>query len=119
MSIGDPSATFEPDWRTRHCAEPAVARLREATGRDLWDELGGCPRNPREAAEVLRKLGVTSFRDAVTAVLGDPINPRLAKRGDIALVDNALGIVRGDLIECIDRMQPIARATCAWKINGG
>jgi hypothetical protein len=32
-------------------------------------------------------------------------------RGDIAMVDGALGIVRGELVECMDRMQPIARAS--------
>src|SRR5206468_4512404 len=87
------AALPDPDWRTGHCAEPAVERLKQATGRDLWAELGGVPRSPRAAAAFYRRLGVTCLADAVTAILGDPVDPKLAMRGDVALVDDALGIV--------------------------
>jgi hypothetical protein len=101
----------DPDWRTRHCAEPAADRIRDATGRDVWRELGGVPRSPKEAAAIFRRLKVRSLKGAVTKLLGKPIDPKLAMRGDIAMVDNALGIVRGEWIECVDRMQPIGRAS--------
>jgi len=107
----------DPDWNG-HCAEPAVARLKEATGRDLWDELGGCPRSWREAADFYRKLGVKNLKDAVSKVLGDPVSPLRAMRGDIAFIGGALGVVRGDLIECMDGMKHIGAADCAWPITG-
>jgi hypothetical protein len=106
-----------PEW-SGHCAEPAVEQLKQATGRDLWAELG-CPRSWREAADFYRKLGVTNLNDAVTKVLGKPINPKCAMRGDIVMVDGALGICRGEWVECIDRMQPLARASYAWRVTRG
>lgn len=112
----------EPDWR-HHCAEPAAEQLLVATGRDIWQEVGGCPRSAREAADLYRRLGVTNFKDAVSAVLGEPVDPKLARRGAIALLECpgrglwALGIVRGEWIECIDRMQPLSRAKCCWNLG--
>jgi hypothetical protein len=108
----------DPDW-TQHCTEPAVARLREVTGRDLWAEIGGCPRSWREAATVYRRLGVTNLSDAVTAVLGPPVDPKRATRGDIAMIDGALGIIRGEVVECIGGVWPIERATKAWHVTKG
>lgn len=95
----------------------AVERLRQATGRDLWAELGGCPRSWRDAAEVYRRLGAASLREAVGTVLGPEIDPKLAMRGDIVMVDNALGVCRGEWVEFVDRMQPLRRASCAWHIG--
>jgi hypothetical protein len=58
------------------------------------------------------------LRQFVTAILGEPINRRQAMRGDIAMVDNALGVVRGEWVECADRMQPLSRVQCAWRVQG-
>lgn len=110
------TARTDPDW-TGHCAEPAVEAVRKATGRDVWAELGGCPRSWREAADLYRRHEVTSLSEFVTLVLGPPVDPKQAMRGDIAMVDGALGIVRGELVECMDRMQPIARASRCWHIK--
>lgn len=107
----------DPDWRTQHCADLAADWLKVAAGRDIWSELGGAPRSPKEAAEIYRKLGVRTLKNAVSKVLGKPGKAENAMRGDIALVDNALGIVRGDIIECYDRMQPIDRAECIWHVK--
>jgi hypothetical protein len=112
----------DPDWEL-HCVDFASAHLKSATGRDVWGELGVSPRSWRDAADMYRRLGVTSLRDAVTAVLGPPVDPKLAHRGDLALVESAagvwwaLGIVRGDVIECCDRMLSISRAVCAWRVG--
>lgn len=109
----------DPGWRTGHCAEPAVEAVRKATGRDIWAELGGCPRSPREAAALYRRLGVTSLAEAVSTVLGPSVDPKRAMRGDIALVNGALGIVRGEWVEGMDGMQPIGLATRAWHVRKG
>lgn len=105
-----------PSW-DRHCAEPAAERLKQATGRDLWGEMGGCPRSWRQAAEFYRDLGVVNLKDAVTKVLGPPVDPKRARRGDIALVNGGLGLVRGDLIEGVDGVAPLSGAQCAWRIE--
>lgn len=107
----------EPDWDW-HCADVAIQRVREATGRDIWAELGGKPNNHREGAELYRRNGATMLADLVTKVLGPPVDPKRAMRGDICMVDGALGICRGEWVECFDRMQPLGRATAAWRIEG-
>jgi hypothetical protein len=87
-------------------------------GRDIWNELGGCPRSWREAADLYRRMGVRTLAEAVSKVLGDPIKPSMAMRGDVVMIDGALGVCRGEWVECLDRMQPMARATLAWKATG-
>jgi hypothetical protein len=79
-----------------------------------WSALGGCPHSSTDARALYRRLGVCCLRDAVSKVLGDPVDPKLARRGDVVMVDGALGICRGEWVECLDRMQPLSRAECAW-----
>lgn len=104
-----------PDWRTRHCAEPAIEVASKRTGRDIWAELGGCPRSWKEAAELYRRMGVRTLEEAVTKVLGPPLaSPKLACRGDIIMVRGALGICRGELVECMGATVPLREASVAW-----
>ena len=107
----------DPDWRTRHCAEPVVEHIRKKTGRDLWAELGGCPRSWREAGAVYRRAGVRSLAGLVTKLLGDPVDRRLARRGDIAMVRGALGICRGEIIECCGAVLSLKEAERVWHIQ--
>jgi hypothetical protein len=99
-----------------HCADHAAEHVLKATGRDIWAELGGSPKGWREAADLFRRLGVASFKDAISKTLGEPVRPSLARRGDLVMVDNALGICRGELAEFLDHMQPMRRAECAWRL---
>ena len=106
----------------RHCAEFAAAHVLAETGRDVWAELGGVPRNAREAAALFRKLEARSLKSAVSRALRQrPVAAAQAMRGDLVLVMSghiaALGICRGDLIECADNVLPIVRAECAWKVS--
>jgi hypothetical protein len=107
----------EPSWND-HCAECAAEHVRQSTGRDVWSELGcaGPPRGWREAADLYRRHGVSSLADLVTVVLGPSTDRRLAMRGDIVMVDGALGICRGELVEFIDRILPLSRASRAWRV---
>lgn len=107
---------FLPDWRTRHCAEPVATRIEEATGRAIWAELGGCPRSWRGAADLYRRAGVRSLSELVTKILGEPCDRKLARRGDIAMVRGALGIVRGEVIECMGATVPLIEAEAIWRI---
>lgn len=102
-----------------HCAEPVAQRIRQATGRDIWTELGGCPRSWRDAAELYRRAGCVSLGGVVTKVLGDPICRKHARRGDIAMVRGSLGIVRGEVIECMGATVPLKEASAIWAVRGG
>lgn len=107
----------DPDWRTRHCAEPAVEAASAALERDIWAELGGCPRSWREAAALYRRLGVRSLAEAVTEVLGPPIPSRQAMRGDVVMVRGALGVCRGELAECMGATVSMREAEHAWPVK--
>lgn len=109
----------DPDWRTRHCAEAVVEAIASATGRDVWKELGGCPRSWRDGAEIYRLTGCRSLRGVVTKVLGEPITAKQASRGDIAMVRGSLGIVRGEVIECMGATVPLGEASAIWRVRGG
>jgi hypothetical protein len=61
---------------------------------------------------------VRTLADLVSKVLGPPVDPKRARRGDIVMVDGALGICRGEWVECLDRMQPLARGQKAWRLEG-
>jgi hypothetical protein len=104
---------FEPSWEC-HCAEPAVEAASRASGRDIWAELGGCPRSWREAAALYRRLEVRCLADAVTKVLGAPVDPKLARRGDVVMRGWSLGICRGDLAEFPNLMLPMRQVERAW-----
>ena len=107
---------LEPDWRTRHCAELAVDAVKQATGRDIWKELGGCPRSWREGKELYERVGATCLADVVTAVLGAPVEPETARIGDICMVDGALGVVRAPgAVECFNGYVPVERASYCWR----
>lgn len=109
----------DPDWRSRHCAEPAADTILAAAGRDVWAELGGCPRSWREAAALYRRHGCRSLAELVTKVLGPAIPRRRARRGDIAMVRGGLGIVRGEVIECMGATVPLGEASAIWSVRGG
>lgn len=105
----------DPDWRTRHCAEPVAELIREETGRDIWAELGGCPRSWREAADLYRRHGCASLAEIVAKALGEPVDRKLARRGDIAMVRGSLGIVRGEVIECMGATVSLKEGSLFWR----
>lgn len=107
---------IEASWNF-HCAEFSAAWLREQTGRDVWAEIGGCPRSCREAAFLLRRLNVRSLREATSRVLGDEIVPAMAMRGDIVYSPHALGVCRGEKAEFVDRFLPMREIVCAWRVG--
>lgn len=110
----------DPDFRSRHCAEPAVEAVFAACGKDVWAEWGGCPRSWREAADLYRRMGVRTLAEAVTVAIGPPLaSPLLAKRGDIVMVQGALGVCRGDIVECMGDNMPLDAVTIAWSAHVG
>jgi hypothetical protein len=110
-----PASKRDPDWDW-HCAELAAAHVKEKTGRDVWKEVGGCPRNAKQAAAVMRKLKARTLRSAVTKLFGRPVKPMLAMRGDLVMSNNALGVCRGEVAEFVDGLVHMAKAECAWRL---
>jgi len=108
----------EPDWRTRHCADAAAEAVLSASGRDIWAELGGSPRSRREAAALCRRLGAGTLAEAVTAVLGPPIDRKRATRGDVVMVRGALGVCGGDVAICLGASVRMSEAELAWPARG-
>ena len=100
--------------RGENCIEPAAAWIKAATGRDIWAELGGKPADWREAAALYRRLGVRCLAEAVVKLMGPPASPLMARRGDLVMVDGALGICRGEVAECLGATVPMRRADRAW-----
>lgn len=98
-----------PEWDC-HCAEFADAKA----GLGLKEKLGGWPRNWREAADLYRRFGVTNMGDLLSCFRRE-VSPLHAMRGDVVMVDGAFGVCRGELAEFMDRMQPMKRATRAWR----
>jgi hypothetical protein len=98
-----------PEW---HCYCVQWALDQQAPW--IRDRLGGWPRDWREAAALYRRFGVSSFPELVSQFLAE-VPTRQAMRGDVVMVDRALGICRGELAEFMDSMQPMKRATRAWK----
>ena len=96
-----------------------MERASAATGRDIWAELGGCPRSWRDAANLYEKMGVRCLAEAVAKVLGPPVDPKQARRGDIVMRGWALGICRGDLAEFCDVTLPMSQVDKAWRLKRG
>jgi hypothetical protein len=115
------ATTSEVDWRTRHCGElafDAIAAARDCDAAELWAQVGGCPRDWRQAAAVYRRLGVRTLAGFMTACLGEPIPTRRAMRGDVVMVRGSLGVCRGDLAECLGATVPMREAELAWSVRG-
>lgn len=103
-----------PTW-SFHCGDLAVEAVRAASGRDLYAETGGAPRSWRQLAALYRRLGVRRLDQVMTRLLGTPINPRRAARGDVVFVDGSLGVCRGEMAECMGATVPMRRASKAWR----
>ena len=110
----------EADWGRFHCADLAAEAVRQKSGRDVWALIGlPSPRSWREAAAVYRRLGVRCLADAVTKVLGPPIDRRQARRGDVVMVRGSLGVCAGEMAICVGAIVPLREAEQAWASGNG
>ncbi|HEY4546096.1 MAG TPA: hypothetical protein VIG90_06685 [Pedomonas sp.] len=104
------------------CADFAADVVEAVSGRDIRPPIGLPVRSAREAAALYRRAGVATLAGAVTAVLGEPVPPRRAHRGDIveAAKDAALGVCLGDRCAFLgDRglvALPLQAAGRAWRV---
>lgn len=102
-----------PDWDC-HCADFVNGKAHL----EIETRIGPLPRSWRERAEMYRRLGVRSLAELV-GTLFEEVPPLRAMRGDLVMVDGALGVCRGEWAEFMDRMQPMKRATRAWRARRG
>lgn len=103
----------EPTWAF-HCADFA----NERAGLNIESRIGPLPRSSRDAAELYQRLGVTCLGDLMSKLF-EEVPTRKAMRGDVVMVDGALGVCRGEWAEFMDNMQPMRRATRAWSVKAG
>jgi hypothetical protein len=108
----------DPDW-SEHCGDRWRAEVLAAGGSDICDVVGPSPRRPRDWVAMMRRLGVRDLSGVVSAVHGRPIDPRLARRGDLVRSGWALGICRGEVAEFFNAARPMAEVDEAWPLQAG
>lgn len=104
--------TRKPEW---HCS--CADFVNQAAGLGLEKRIGPLPQNWREAAAMYRRFGVRNLAGMASRLLPE-VPPLQAMRGDVVMVDGALGVCRGEWAEFMDAMQPMKRATRAWRAGG-
>jgi hypothetical protein len=85
----------EPAW-SWHCGDLWRDHVLASTGRDICDVVGSSPRSVRDWVAMMRRLGVRDMAGVISAVHGDPVPYRQARRGDIVRCGWAIGICCGD-----------------------
>ena len=109
-------------WGQHDCCLFAADVVMELTGIDHAADLRGTYSTMTEAARVIKRNG--GIRSIVTNALGAEINPKLAQRGDIVLIDGDYGET---LSVCIGAVvvapgsnalygRPLSNAITAWRV---
>ena len=106
------------------CVRLTASVLDAETGSSWSAELDELYRDARGALRVMRSPG--KLEELVSERLGEPVPPRLARRGDVVAFDNesgpAIGICTGERIACaatpvgIEYVK-LERARCAWRVG--
>lgn len=110
-------------WGQSDCCLFAADAVKAMTGTDPAKEFRGRYKSEKGATRILAKLG--GLRKAIGSVMGEEINPLLAQRGDIVLLNNAgrgiAGVInsRGQIsakgVSGVIEL-PIRDAVCAWRV---
>lgn len=113
-------------WGQHDCALFAATCVEAMTGLDLAAGLRGAYGNARAAVAALDAMfGVKTLAELGDLLFGPPIDPALAQRGDVALVDvseigEAAGVVLGRFVAAPGPLGvvnvPRDRATRAWRV---
>lgn len=98
-----------PEWGCT-CADFANS----AAGVKIERRIGPLPCDWREAAELYRRFKVRTLGDLMSKLFRE-VPVAKAMRGDLVMIDGALGVCRGEWAECMDHMQRMEKATRAWK----
>lgn len=107
-------------WGLHDCATWAFDVRLALTGQDAAVAWRGLYSTERGAARMLRRLGHDTLAGLCRAILGDPIQPLCAQRGDIVLADGAIGVCVGGAGVFVARegftSRPMGAAAMAWKV---
>jgi hypothetical protein len=111
------------EWGAHDCALFAAGVVEQLTGHDFAAEFRGRYASHAEAVAVLGARG--GLEAVVAGLLGEPRSfPALAQRGDVVLVDTALGpalgVCAGGHAACAGpeglQFVPMDCWLCAWKV---
>ncbi|QUT04848.1 hypothetical protein KFK14_17710 [Sphingobium phenoxybenzoativorans] len=107
----------DPDW-SNHCGDLWRGHVLDSTGRDICTVVGPSPRSAGAWAAMMRRLGVRTMSAVISAVHGTPVDPRVAKRGDVVRRGWAIGICRGEDAEFYGgAMIPMRQVDEAWPVT--
>lgn len=109
-------------WGVTDCATWVSDWRKIATGKDASIAWRGKYKTERGAMLQIRRAGFQTMPDWVDSILGERLaTPFLAQRGDIGLVQNALGIVSGRDICALSPdgvlAFPIDQMQMAWRVE--
>ena len=80
-------------WGTHDCFTFAADCVLAMTGEDKMAKRRGKYKTELGANKMLKRIG--GVEAAITSVLGEPINPNLAQRGDVVYFNSPLGDTAG------------------------
>lgn len=109
-------------WGSRDCATWAFDVRCALTGIDSAAEWRGRYSTARGAARMLRRLGVVSVEGLACRIMGPPIPPQTAQRGDLVLAgdEDALGVCIGPhglfLAPLGATLRPLSSCRAAWRV---
>jgi hypothetical protein len=123
----DDARSREFQWGDLDCCQWGGLVVEALTGTNPISHLRGRYNTAIGAKRLLKQeYGTWEIRDALTQVLGQPVAPGLAGRGDIVLVDidgtEAVGVVdlTGERVAAVGlyglEHVPLSAATTAWKV---
>lgn len=109
-------------WGTHDCFTFAADCVLAMTGDDKMAKRRGKYKTELGANKMLKRLG--GVEAAIASVLGEPIDPKLAQRGDVvyfnAIMGDTAGICMGSVIASPTLtgvgFTPMAQAIKAWRI---
>lgn len=116
------AASLPFEWGVHDCATWVSDWRQIATGQDAAIAWRGKYRTERGALRQIKRAGFDTMPEWVDSILGDRLaSPLLAQRGDIALVQDALGIVTGAEVAALSPdglvTFPLTDAQMAWRVG--
>ncbi len=107
-------------WGTYDCAHFALDILTAVSKRDWHTVELPLYHNAFTAKRQLKRMGFAALHECVTALLGAPIQPTFAQRGDLVLLSSALGVCTGAHIAATGEQGlvfcPLSAATHCWRV---
>jgi hypothetical protein len=109
-------------WGQRDCATWVADWRHAVTGQDAARAWRGRYKTERGALRAIRRAGFSDMADWVDSIAGGRLpSPLLAQRGDVAMVQGALGIVVGSRVAALSPqgvvMLPLSDAVAAWRVD--